>query len=118
MAQRRMFSLHVVDTDKFLDLSVPARLLYYELGMHADDDGFVGNPKTIVRTIGCCYDDLEELISNEYLIRFDSGVVVIRHWKMNNYIQNDRYNQTVYLDEYDSLTLEGNIYEEMPINTE
>lgn len=80
MAQRRMFSLQVVDTDKFMDMPLSARLLYYELGMRADDDGFVASVNRIARTVGCSKEDITTLTDNGYLLTFDSGVVVIKHW--------------------------------------
>lgn len=96
MANRRMFSLAVVDTDKFLDMPISAQCLYFHLGMHADDDGFVSSPKKIIKSTGCNNDDLRILVSKEYIIPFDSGVVVITDWKQNNYIQKDRYTPTIY----------------------
>ena len=99
MAKRRMFSMDVIDTDAFLEMPITARLLYYELGMRADDDGFVGSPKRIMRNTGCSEDDLRILASRGYIIPFQSGVVVITHWKMNNYIQKDRYQKTIYTNE-------------------
>lgn len=110
MASRRMFSLQVVDTDKFIDMSISARLLYYELGMRADDDGFISSPLKIIRSVGCSTDDLKLLIAKGYVISFDSGIIVIRHWKMNNYIQKDRYNKTIYQDEAKTLSLTDNVY--------
>lgn len=110
MALRRMFSLSVIDTDKFNDMSVSARLLYYELSMRADDDGFVASPKKIVKMVGCSEDDMNLLISKGYVICFESGVVVITHWKMHNYIQTDRYRKTIYKNEISKLKLENNVY--------
>ena len=110
MASRRMFSLQVVDTDKFIEMSISARLLYYELGMRADDDGFISSPLKIIRSVGCSTDDLKLLIAKGYVISFDSGIIVIRHWKMNNYIQKDRYNKTIYQDEVKTLSLSNNVY--------
>lgn len=110
MASRRMFSLQVIDTDKFIEMSISARLLYYELGMRADDDGFISSPLKIIRAVGCSIDDLKLLIAKGYVISFDSGIVVIRHWKMNNYIQADRYKKTIYQDEVKTLDLSNNVY--------
>lgn len=107
MANRRMFSLDVVDTDNFLDMSVSAQCLYFHLGMHADDDGFVSSPKRIMKSVGCNSDDLKILISKGYIIPFDSGVVVITDWKTNNYLRNDRYTGTRY-KEYKQLLVEDN----------
>lgn len=91
-------------------MSISARLLYYELGMRADDDGFISSPLKIIRSVGCSTDDLKLLIAKGYVISFDSGIVVIRHWKMNNYIQKDRYNKTIYQDEVKLLSLTDNVY--------
>ena len=110
MAQRRMFSLQVVDTDKFMDMPLSARLLYYELGMRADDDGFVASVNRIARTVGCSKEDITTLTDNGYLLTFDSGVIVIKHWKMNNYIQGDRYHRTIYTKEFNSLYCENGTY--------
>lgn len=105
-----MFSLQVVDTDKFIEMSVSARLLYYELGMRADDDGFVASPKKIIRSVGCSEDDIKLLITKGFVIPFESGIVVIRHWKMNNYLQADRYKKTIYQEEMKSLSLTDGVY--------
>lgn len=94
-----MFSLDVVDTDAFLDMPQSAQLLYFHLSMRADDDGFVGNPKRIMRTIGAGDDDMKVLLGKRFILSFDSGVIVIKHWKLHNYIQRDRYKETNYLDE-------------------
>ena len=99
MAQRRMFSKKIVETDFFMEMSPTAKLLYFYLNMSADDDGFVGNPKTIKLISGATDDDLKILIAKQFIIPFDSGVIVIKDWKIHNYIQKDRYNQTQYLDE-------------------
>mgnify|MGYP005766453097 FL=1 len=111
MAQKRMFSLNVVDTDNFLDMPVSARLLYYELGMRADDDGFVDNWKKILLFTGLKNDDLKILIAKNFIIPFETGVIVIRHWRMNNYLQNDRVKPTTHQQELKSLELdENNVY--------
>ena len=99
MADRRMFSKKIVDTDAFLDMPSTARLLYYDLAMRADDEGFIGSPKGVMRTTGASNDDMNILIMRKFVIPFDSGVVVIRHWKIHNYIQNDRFKPTVYVEE-------------------
>ncbi len=99
MAQRRMFSLEVVDTDLFLDLPASSQSLYFHLGMRADDDGFVSNPRKITAMVNCSLDDLRLLMSKQFVIPFDSGVCVIRDWKTNNYIQKDRYRPTRYVEE-------------------
>jgi len=99
MAQKRMFSLAVVDTDKFLDMSSSAQALYFHLGMHGDDDGFVSSPKKIARVAGCNDDDLRLLAAKGFIIPFDSGVVVITDWRIHNTLKNDRYRETVYQEE-------------------
>lgn len=108
MAQRRMFSKKIVETDIFMEMSPTAKLLYFYLNMSADDDGFVGNPKTIKLISGATDDDLKILIAKQFIIPFDSGVIVIKDWKIHNYIQKDRYNQTQYLDEKKQLLVEEN----------
>lgn len=104
MAQKRMFSLQVTDTDKFLDMSASAQALYFHLGMHGDDDGFVGSPRKIARTAGCNDDDLRLLAAKGYIIPFESGVVVITDWNINNTLKNDRYHPTLYSTEKSRLT--------------
>lgn len=90
-----MFSLDVVDTDKFLDMPGSTQALYFQLGMRADDDGFVASPKSITQMIGCASDDLKILITKGYVIPFDSGVCFISDWRVNNYIRPDRYKPTI-----------------------
>ena len=99
MAVKRMFSLTVVDTDKFLEMPISTRLLYYELGMRADDDGFVGNLKKILAFTGLTQDDLKILITKNFVIPFESGVILIKHWKLNNNLQKDRIKPTIYQEE-------------------
>jgi len=99
MAQRRMFSMAVVDTDFFLEMPVSAQLLYFHLGMRADDDGFVSSPKRIMRSVGCAEDDLRLLIAKNFVIPFDSGVCVITDWRLNNLIRKDRYAPSIYITE-------------------
>jgi hypothetical protein len=99
MAQRRMFSLEVIDTDLFLSMPNSAQSLYFHLGMRADDDGFVSSPKKILKFVEAKEDDLKILIAKQFIIPFESGVVVITHWKLNNQIQKDRYKSTIYKKE-------------------
>ena len=108
MARRRMFSLDVVDTDKFLDMPSSTQALYFHLGMRADDDGFVSSPKRITKTVNCSEDDLKLLIAKRYLIPFESGVVVISDWKINNWIRTDRKQSTRY--KYEKSLLDTNNY--------
>ncbi len=98
MAKKRMFSLDVVDTDRFLDMPLTTQALYFHLGMRADDDGFVSSPKRIIATVGSNIDDLNLLIAKGYIIPFDNGVCVITDWKINNYLRPDRYTETIYKD--------------------
>ena len=87
MAERRMFAKTIIDSDAFIDMPVTARLLYYDLAMRADDDGFVNSPKKIMRMIGASQDDLSILIVKKFILPFDNGVVVIKHWRIHNYIR-------------------------------
>ena len=114
VAKKRMFNVDIVGSDAFLDLPHTSQALYFQLGMRADDDGFVGNPKTIQRIAGTKASDLELLVKKRFLLQFPSGVVVIKHWKINNQIQKDRYTPTVYTEEYQSLYIKDNkAYTEM-----
>ncbi len=99
MARRRMFSKDIVVTDKFITMPTTSRCLYFELAMQADDDGFVSNPKILLRMLGFNESDLQILFINKYVIPFKSGVVVITHWKQHNSIPKDRYTPTVYTEE-------------------
>lgn len=110
MANRRMFSLDIVDTDKFLDMPISAQCLYFHLGMRADDDGFISSPKQIMRMTTCTQGDMRILIENGFIIPFESGIVVIRHWKQHNYIQSDRYRKTKFTEERSRLELTNNVY--------
>ena len=106
MAERRMFAKSIVLSDAFLDMPLSARCLYFTLGMLADDDGFVGNPKSIIRQCGASQDDMSVLLQKRYVLGFESGVIVIKHWRMNNYLRNDRYQKTTYLEEKDLLNID------------
>ena len=99
MANKRMFSVDVVETDAFLDLPPKTQALYFHLGMRADDDGFVSSPRTIVRTIGCTTGDLKQLEAAGYVISFSSGVLVVTDWKVNNTLKSDRYRKTMFQNE-------------------
>lgn len=113
MAERRMFSKTVIDSDTFLDMPPTTQNLYFHLSMRADDDGFVNSPKKIQRMVGANEDDLKLLLAKSYIIAFESGVIVIKHWRMHNYIQNDRYKPTIYQQEKSLLELgENNMYTE------
>ena len=106
MARRRMFSLDIVDTDKFACMSKDARYLYYELGVRADDDGFIGSPMRIIKMTESTIEDLDELIDNGFIIRFNTGIVVIKDWLQNNQIRNDRYKPTVYAEERQQISID------------
>ena len=108
MAERRMFAKSIIDSDLFLDMPQSTQNLYFHLSLRADDDGFVGNPKKIMRMINCSQDDIKILISKQFLIPFESGIVVIKHWKIHNYIRNDRYKPTIYTEEKKKLTEQEN----------
>lgn len=108
MAERRMFAKTIVTSDVFLDMPLSARCLYFTLGMFADDDGFVNNPKSIMRQTGASIDDLNILLVRKFVISFESGIIVIRHWKINNYLRNDRYKETECLEEKSQLCLDKN----------
>lgn len=99
MAERRMFSKRIIDTDLFMDMPMSSQALYFHMGVRADDDGFVANPKKIARMIGASEDDLKILIAKGFVIGFPSGVMVITHWKVHNYIQKDRYKPTIFQEE-------------------
>ncbi|WP_438341170.1 replisome organizer [Lactiplantibacillus plantarum] len=108
MAQRRMFSKKITDTDLFLEMPLSSQALYFHLNMHADDDGFVANAKTIKRMTGASEDDLKILLAKQFIFSFESGVVVIKDWKIHNYIRKDTYNSTIYGDEKRELVEDGN----------
>lgn len=108
MAERRMFAKTVIDSDAFLDMPLSTQALYFHLSMRADDDGFVNNPRKILRMIGASEDDFKVLLAKNFLIPFENGIVVIKHWKIHNYIRNDRYKKTVYQEEKAQLSLKDN----------
>lgn len=108
MANKRMFTMKIVDTDAFLDMPLSTQCLYFHLNMRADDDGFIGNPKRIEKIIGANDDDLKLLIAKRFVILFDDGVIVIKHWRMHNTLSRDRYVETSYTDEKKKLLLKDN----------
>jgi hypothetical protein len=114
MAERRMFAKTIIDSDAFLDMPLSAQALYFHLSMRADDEGFVNNPKKIQRMVGASDDDCKLLIMKRFILTFESGVIVIKHWRIHNYIRNDRFKETVYVKEKSTLTLnENNAYTEV-----
>ena len=108
MAERRMFAKTIIDSDAFLDMPATSQLLYFHLCMRADDDGFINSPRKVQRIVGCSDDDLRLLILKRFIIPFESGVVVIKHWRIHNYIRQDRYKETVYQEEKAQLTEKEN----------
>ena len=103
-----MFTQKIIDSDAFLDMPLSTQALYFHLNMRADDDGFVNNPKRIQRTIGASDDDLKLLLAKRFAIGFESGVLVIKHWRMHNTLRKDRYNPTQYQEELAMLDVKGN----------
>jgi hypothetical protein len=107
MAQRRLISPTIVESDAFLDMPISSQALYFHLCMNADDDGFV-NPKKIMRLIGAAGDDLNVLLTKRFALRFENGVVVIKHWLIHNTIRKDRYHETIYTEEKAMLQIKEN----------
>ena len=108
MAERRMFTKRITESDSFLDMPSSTQMLYFHFSMNADDDGFVNNPKKIQKMCGASDDDFKLLIAKSFIILFDSGIIVIKHWKMHNYIQADRYRPTDYVEEKSMLGIKSN----------
>ena len=117
MAEKRMFTQKIIDSDAFLDMPLSTQALYFHLNMRADDDGFINNPKRIQRTIGASEDDLKLLIAKRFVICFENGVIVIKHWRMHNTLRKDRYNPTQYQEQLALLSVkDNNAYTEKPVN--
>ena len=108
MANKRMFTMKIVDSDAFLDMPLSAQCLYFHLNMRADDDGFVGNPKRVMKIVSASEDDLKLLIMKKFVLAFDGGVIVIKHWRMHNTLSQNRYHETQYLDEKSLLKIKQN----------
>lgn len=108
MAERRMFAKTIIDSDAFLEMPATSQLLYFHLAMRADDEGFINKPKTIMKIVGAKEDDLNILAARKFIIPFNSGVVVIKHWKIHNYIRGDRIHETKYKNERDLLENDEN----------
>lgn len=108
MAERRMFAKTIIDSDAFLDMPLSTQALYFHLGMRADDEGFINNPKKIQRMIGASDDDLRVLFAKRFVLPFDTGIVVIKHWRIHNYIRADRLTETEYREERDQLIVKEN----------
>lgn len=108
MAERRMFAKTIIASDAFLDMPLSARCLYFALGMYADDEGFVNSPKSLARLIGASTDDMNILLVRRFLIAFPSGVCLIKHWRINNYLRSDRFQPTKYTEERNQIMIEEN----------
>lgn len=108
MAERRMFSKTIIDSDAFIEMPLSTQALYFHLSMRADDDGFLNNARKIQRVIGASDDDLKLLIMKRFVIAFDEGIIVVKHWRMNNYLRKDRYTPTVYQEEFSLLGIKEN----------
>ena len=108
MAERRMFAKTIIDSDAFLDMPLSTQALYFHLSMRADDEGFINNPKKIQRMVGASDDDLKLLIAKSFIIIFESGIIVIKHWKIHNYIRGDRLHNTNYTEERALLNIKDN----------
>ena len=118
MAERRMFTQKIIDSDAFLDMPLSTQSLYFHLNMRADDDGFVNNPKKIQRMVGASEDDLKLLIAKRFILAFENGVIVIKHWRMHNLLRKDRYSPTQYVDQMNRLEIKDNgAYTEKEIET-
>ncbi|MGN0504373.1 MAG: hypothetical protein ACI4HJ_04925 [Ruminococcus sp.] len=117
MAKKRMYDKEIVGSDAFIEMPTSSQALYFHLGMNADDDGFVGNPKSIQRQIGASDDDMRLLIMKRFIYAFDSGVVLIKHWNINNFIRKDRYKPTTYIKEKSLIVLcDNNSYRITTVN--
>lgn len=118
MANRRMFSKDITDSDSFTSMPLSTQALYFHLGMNADDDGVVNSPRKIQKSLGATDDDLKLLVAKRFIIPIeDSGIIVIKHWKINNYIQKDRYTPSKYQKELALLGFdENNAYQTKEIS--
>lgn len=113
MAERRMFAKTIIDSDAFMEMPLSAQALYFHMSMRADDDGFINNPKKLQRMVGASEDDFKLLIAKRFILTFESGVIVIKHWKVHNYIQKDRYKPTIHAEEKALIeTKENGVYTE------
>ena len=108
MAEKRMFTQKIIDSDAFLDMPLSAQALYFHLNMRADDDGFVNNPKRVTKLVNASDDDLKILLMKRFVIGFESGVIVIKHWRMHNTLRSDRYRPTDYQEELAQLRIKPN----------
>jgi len=108
MAERRMLSQKITESDAFLDLPLASQALYLHICMSADDDGFIANAKTICRMIGATQDDLNALIEARFLLTFEDGVMCVKHWRINNQIRKDRHQVTAYREYAERLGIKAN----------
>lgn len=116
MAQRRMFNKQITNSDDFLEMPIGSQCLYFHLSMNADDDGFINNWKSIMKITGSKEDDLKVLLAKQYVLPFESGVLIIKHWRLNNYLRSDRYTTTNHQKELAELTLDENLVYQMSTN--
>lgn len=107
MAVRRMISREVICSDDFVEMSFVSQALYYQMLINADDDGFVSNPKQITRSIGATQEAMQELLDNKFVLQFNAGIIVIRHWLSQNKVQADRYKPTKFMAERELLSVNG-----------
>jgi uncharacterized phage protein (TIGR02220 family) len=108
MAERRMFAKTIIRSDAFLEMPSSSQCLYFQLNAEADDEGFVNNPKSVMKVTNCCEDDIRILIAKKFILPFESGVIVIKHWKIHNYIRGDRIHETKYKNERETLAIDEN----------
>ncbi len=108
MAEKRMFSKQIIDSDAFLEMPLSTQALYFHLSMRADDDGFLNNAKKVMKIIGANQNDYDLLVAKSFVIQFDDGICVIKHWRINNYLRKDRYTETIYQEEKAMLTIQPN----------
>ena len=113
MAQRRMFNKQITNSDDFLEMPLSSQCLYFHLSMNADDDGFINNWKSIIKLTGAKEDDLKVLVAKQYIIPFESGVLIIKHWRLNNYLRRDRYTESNHQIELSKLVLDENMVYQM-----
>lgn len=116
MAKKRMLSEAILNSDAFMDMPLSTQMLYVHLNMRADDDGFVSSPKRIRMLVGAGEDDMKLLVAKRFILVFESGVIVIKHWRLHNYIKNDRYKPTLYQEEKKRLSVKKNgVYTDRPL---
>lgn len=108
MAEKRMFSKQIIDSDAFLEMPLSTQALYFHLSMRADDDGFLNNAKKVMKIIGAHQNDYDLLVAKSFVIQFPDGICVIKHWRINNYLRKDRYTETIYQEEKARLTVKPN----------